>query len=131
MKAHPGDAPEPIEWRKSARGNLWACVDGMHIVIWRSTRNKREWSARITRGKFGSFQPIVGGSQKAAAAWAERVMRDHLLQRAKFAEQRAGPPLLEQTVNSIRPLTRLSPGWLMTDLSSNSVRPVEQKAPIP
>ena len=65
--------PEPIKWRTSARGNPWAMVGDLHIVIFPD--NNDQWCARVQRGEGrGRYLTHTWASAEEAQAAIERAI---------------------------------------------------------
>jgi hypothetical protein len=68
--------PEPIRWRTSARGNPWAMVGDLHVVIFPDRGDTDQWCVRIQRGDGrGRYLKHVWPSAEDAQQAVERALQ--------------------------------------------------------
>jgi len=76
LDAEP-EEPEPIRWRTSTRGNPWAVVGDLHIVVFPDRGNPDQWLVRVQRGEGrGRYVKHLWPSAEAAQQSIERVLKD-------------------------------------------------------
>ena len=70
------EEPEPIRWRTSARGNPWAEVGDLHIVVFPDRGDPDQWLVRVQRGERpGRYVKHVWPAAEAAKEAVERALR--------------------------------------------------------